>query len=97
MEEQFEQEIQNKINTCIQLGYNPTGFIRMRNEHTAVGACRILLENQDGWQEGFGTLLLMNRLDLTIEDSVINPEYAELFTNDEITVARDRLNQARTN
>ena len=41
--------------------------------------------------EGFGTLRLYDRLDLTVEAHVLKPEFASLFTAEEIDVAKKRL------
>ena len=92
MEQAFTQEILSAVRICKeQLNYTPTRFIQMINDIGTLNACKRLLENQDGWQEGFGRLILAGRPDLTIESFVIKPEYAALFTEQEIAIAHQRL------
>ena len=42
-------------------------------------------------QDGYTTLFLNSRLDLTMEHSVCKPEYHELFTEEEITYCKSLL------
>lgn len=46
-----------------------------------------------GGTDGFTTLWEHGRLDLSVEAYVLKPEYAELFTEDEKNMCRDRLLQ----
>jgi hypothetical protein len=70
--------------------YNATYFLRMVTDYGGLEAARKLLET-DAPSDGFTTLFLCGRLDLTVEAHVIRPEYAELFTEQEIASARKRL------
>jgi len=70
--------------------YNATYFLRMVTDFGGLEAARRLLAT-DAPSEGFGTLFLCGRLDLTVEAHVIRPEYAELFTEEQIASARQRL------
>ncbi|MDP3442085.1 MAG: hypothetical protein Q8T08_04420, partial [Ignavibacteria bacterium] len=45
----------------------------------------------DNPSEGFTKLWEKGRLDLTVENLVLNPIYQELFSQDELTIARERL------
>lgn len=51
------------------------------------------LIGKPGGTDGFTTLWEHWRLDLSIEAYVLKPEYAELFTEDERYMCRDRLLQ----
>ena len=42
---------------------------------------------------GFAALYERDRLDLTVEALVVKPEFASLFTDEEIDIARQRLDQ----
>jgi len=41
--------------------------------------------------EGFEVLWELQRLDLSMENLVLNPKYRSLFTDEEITTAKERL------
>ncbi len=86
----FKERIQQMIAETKSFGYNPTYFIRMVQELGAVTACKQLINNKklhDGrcrlWKEG--------RLDLTIENIILEPQWANLFSETERKSARDKL------
>jgi hypothetical protein len=72
--------------------YNATYFLGMVADSGAVGAVKRLLA-KDSVSDGFGTLYLCGRLDLTVEAYVVRPEFADLFTPEEIAVAQRRLKE----
>ena len=74
------------------LHYNATRFIQMVAEQGGVGAARQLL-HASTVSDGFSTLWLAKRLDLSVEAHVIRPEYAELFTAEERNIAQRRLEE----
>ena len=47
--------------------------------------------------DGFTRLFLEGRLDLTMEASVVEEQYRQLFTDDEIAYCRDSLQNAGYN
>ncbi len=51
------------------------------------------LITRDDVSEGFTNLYLLGRLDLAMENLVVNPKYSELFTDEEIEIYRRRLAQ----
>ena len=51
------------------------------------------LISKPGGKNGFTTLLEHGRLDLSVEGHVIKLEYAELSTDEELRVCRERLEQ----
>lgn len=55
-----------------------------------VGTARRLLHSHD-LPSGFTTLWERGRLDLTIEALVVQPQFRDLFTADEIAIAHKRL------
>jgi hypothetical protein len=73
-----------------EIGYNPTRFRQMVDEHRGVGAVRLLLRGRDA-SDGFTTLWENGRLDMSCEVIALLPWYADLFTNDERDVAHRRL------
>lgn len=73
-----------------ELSYNPTRFIQMVADHGAVGAAQVLLKGRDA-SDGFTTLWEHNRLDMSVEATVLLPWFEDLFTTKEIATARRRL------
>lgn len=75
-----------------QTGYRAGYFLRMVSELGGLGAAKALLAPGRPTHEGFTTLYLHGRLDLTVEATVLaNPAFAGLFTADELDTARERL------
>ncbi|QZA16486.1 hypothetical protein K3U93_17665 [Mycobacterium malmoense] len=71
--------------------YNPTRYIVMVRERGAVGAAKQVLR-RGPIPDGFTTLAHINgRPDLTTEYTALMPEFQELFTEEELAVARERL------
>lgn len=70
--------------------YNATRFLQMVGERGGLETARYLL-HAPGLSDGFTALYLCNRLDLTVEASVVKPEWQPLFTEEEIAIARKRL------
>jgi len=78
-----------------ECNYIPTRFLRMVNELGGVGAARALLHARE-LSDGFTHLWQLGRLDLTMEALIVeNPEYRELFSAEEIDIARRRLRECR--
>lgn len=72
--------------------YTATYFLSMLAEHGGLATARKLL-NGSAVSDGFAALWERGRLDLTVEALVTDPEFAELFSEDEVRAARHRLNQ----
>ena len=67
--------------------YNPTRFLQMINQYGGVETAKRLIKNGRDTGEvsdGFTTLYIINRLDLTMEYIDQKTEYSELFTLEEI-------------
>lgn len=88
LEKKFEAELIYKMQRAKkECKYNPTRFNQMLARYGGVETARRLIhaEMETGQtSDGFGTLFLCGRLDLTIEDSVCKSEYSSLFTSEEI-------------
>lgn len=90
-EEQFEAVTFRGIEEGKRLfNYNPTRYIVMVRERGAVGAAKQVLR-RGPIPDGFTTLLINGRPDLTTEYTALMPEFQELFTEEELAVARERL------
>ena len=74
-------------------GYWASYFLRGVRNHGGPNYARQLLRDQ-GTSAGFQRLTEEGRLDLTVEALVLKPEFADLFNDDERSVASDRLARA---
>lgn len=74
-----------------ELGYVATRFHQMVEDRGGVDAAKQLLHSPPS--DGFTTLGDKGRLDLSVEYHVIDPEFSELFTEEERRIAEDRLEQ----
>lgn len=72
--------------------YNATRFLLMLHEHRGVGTARILLQSP-GVSDGYTALWERGRLDLTVEALILQPQWHDLFTDEERTIARKRLEE----
>ncbi len=75
-----------------EANYNAAYFLSMLAQHGPRETAHKLLAAR-ATSDGFAELWERGRLDLTVEAIVIDPKFSELFTPDEIEVARKRLEQ----
>ena len=75
-----------------ELGYNATRFLQMVSEQGGLVTARQLLWS-DTPSDGFTTLWEHHRLDLTVEDHVLQTEFASLFSDADRLQARTRLDE----
>lgn len=91
----FENELRNKMFLAKkECQYNPTYFNQMLAEIGRVATAKRLIKKAlatGNPSDGFTTLLLKGRLDLTMEDFVCNPAYKDLFEQYEIDYCRKVL------
>lgn len=73
-----------------ELGYNATYFLQMVHQHGGVKTAKMLLNSKD-IPAGLFTLWEHGRLDMSLENSVLDPRYRSLFTEQELKTARQRL------
>ena len=86
----FDERMRRAYLVAKSLGYDPIAFARMTAEHGWLGAARILLRDGPP-QAGFERLWSLGRLDLTVESVALEDEWRGLFTEEELAVARQRL------
>ena len=67
--------------------------MRMISENGAVNAAKKLVM-QDVQSSGFATLIMINKLELSVEASVIKDKYKDLFTDAEIHNSIRKLKEA---
>ena len=95
LKQEFQKEmIQKMAQAKIECKYNPTRFNQMIARYGGVETAKRLIGGcirTGTLSEGYTTLLMAGRTDLTLEDSVCDPKYSALFTKEEITVCRKLL------
>jgi hypothetical protein len=75
--------------TRAETTYNPSIFLTMLS-NGGLSAARQLIHSPNV-SEGFAKLWELGRLDLTVEATVIQPRWNDLFTDEERQIARSRL------
>jgi hypothetical protein len=75
-----------------EAGYNASRFLQMITENGGLGAARTLLSSSQV-SEGFTQLWMLKRMDLTVEYVVLQERWRPLFSPEELTIARRRLNE----
>jgi len=90
LEATFDQEMLDTYHRAARLGYRPTYFLRMVQEHGGLETAHRLL-GTDAPSEGLGRMWELGRLDISLEAIVLKPEYRPLFDEQERKIARERL------
>lgn len=74
-----------------EANYNATRYLQMLDENGGLETAHILI-NASTVSDGYTALWERGRLDLTVEAIIFdNPEYHELFTEDEMRIVKKRL------
>lgn len=88
LELQFENELREKmLSAKRECKYNPTRFNQMLAQYGGVETAKRLIAIgmvTGSTSDGYTTLYLCGRLDLTMEHSVCKPKYRDLFTAEEV-------------
>ena len=94
---QLEKDLLERLNADIEVAKKirkgrppPTDFIRMLATGGAVETMRTLLDKADP-SSGFVNLLIDGRPDLTVEAVALEEKYAQLFTDEQLDKAYQRL------
>jgi hypothetical protein len=88
-EAEFTSALWNTYRECEKLGYKPTGMLDMIERLGGIATARALLAKPPS--DGFARLAILQRLDLAIEAIVQQPQWAGLFSDEELRTARRRL------
>lgn len=92
---QFTEELKDKmLRAKRESRYSPIRFNQMIARHGGVETAKQLISSglRTGYpSDGYTTLLLCGRLDLTMEHSVCKSEYKEQFTECEISYCKSLL------
>lgn len=92
VEDRFEQRLLDSIEISRGMGYTPTAFIGMLDRHGGVRTAKRLIADGN-IQSGIKKLRDLGRLDIAMEQIMLDPEFATLFTPEELAAARWRLEQ----
>ena len=93
LEKRFEQNMVDIYAAAKkECGYNASRFLQMIGAKGGLAAAKQLI-SKPGGTDGFTTLWEHGRLDLSVEAHVLKPEYAELFTDEERQMCKERLAQ----
>lgn len=74
-----------------ECNYNATRYLQMISVHGGLTTAKKLL-SENKIHDGLTALYLCNRLDLTVEALVLKEKYKSLFTEEELKIAKKRLN-----
>lgn len=101
LETKFYNELVSKVKEGKdKYKYNPIRFTQMLAECGGVETAKKLIKTQiktGMLSEGVAQLLVLDRLDLTMEASVCKDEYKDLFTEEEIKFCKDLLKKLSKN
>ena len=86
----FEKRVDDSIREMISIGYKPQAFITMRITHGTIIAIKKLINSQKV-PRGFTNLCEMKRLDLSMENIIQEPEWINLFSDEDRKNAKKRL------
>lgn len=92
LRQEFAVRIRSAIQECYELGYRPTRFEQMLDSNDAVDVAKRLVRSGD-LQDGLKRIKSLNRLDLSMEQIMLDPKFSSLFEKDEREAAKWRLSQ----
>ena len=88
-DERMRQIYDQAKNEC---GYTATRFLQMVNADGGLNAARKLLATS-AYSEGLTRLWEEKRLDISLEVTVLEQPWSELFTEQELSIARKKLHE----
>lgn len=93
LQSKFNLEIMEAIEESKKIGYNPTRFIVMlhKEKGNAFEVAQKLIKKD--LTSGLWELYQHNRLDLSVEATMIKPEYRNLFSSELIRICERKLKQ----
>ena len=90
--ERFDERLRQSCRLSSELGFTPTVFMGVLGRHGGVQtAKRLILAG--GIQNGLHRLAELGQLDISMERIMMEPEFASLFTADELAAAQWRLDR----
>ncbi|MDM5358813.1 HNH endonuclease [Peribacillus sp. ACCC06369] len=92
LEIQFHKDMLNIYENARKIGYNASRFKQMVANQGGLNVAKKFI-NSNSPSDGFTSLLLLGRLDLTVEALVLEEAYQSLFSEEERQVVLDRLKE----
>jgi hypothetical protein len=92
LELRFEERLRIAIARSRAIGYPPNIFEGILNSLGGVKAAKMLVKDGN-FQTGFIKVAKMGRLDLSVEQIMLEPEFEPLFSQEDLAAARWRLEQ----
>jgi hypothetical protein len=89
----FERRLLSDLAAIVRAGYRPSQFQRMLSEHGAVGTAQRLLAAAQV-SDGFRWLWEHRMLQHSVENAVLDDEFAAVFRREERSTAERRLRDA---
>lgn len=93
MRDAFAAAVQAAVDESRSIGHSPDILIEMLQQRHAVEVAKQLVVSGK-IQQGFLKMREIGRLDLSIENLMLQPQFAGLFSPQELDAARWRLEQA---
>jgi hypothetical protein len=90
LEGQLREQLRQDCDVADSIGYHPNVFRQMMSKDGPVATCRHVIMSAK-IPDGFMKLLLLKRLDLTAEATVLRGPWRSLFKDDVLAEARKRL------
>ena len=92
LEKAFHKRMLEIYKAAKGIGYNATRFLSMVTDHGGLETARILLRASTV-SDGYTALWERERLDLTVEAVILEPQWSTLFTPADVKVAVSRLRE----
>lgn len=93
LEERFQSQLINIYERAkVECDYNAIRFLQMIHEQGAIETARKLIMSPD-LSQGITALWECGRLDITVEALVLREPWSQLFPEEVLTTAREKLNQ----
>ena len=90
--QEFSARLHAAILECHRLAYHPTRFEQMLQSTDAVSLAKKLVASGD-LQDGLRSIKSLNRIDLSMEQIMLEPQFKTLFDDKERAAASWRLSQ----
>ena len=78
---------------CAKFKYFPTAFRNMVTSGEDIVEVTRRLIHKEGGTDGFATLFLNDRMDLSVEKIILETEYRKLFSQEDLCAAYNRLKE----
>jgi hypothetical protein len=89
---ELQREFLRAIRECIDMGHYPVRFLNMLQDHgPVITAVHLVMAHRD--PEGFESLIVSRRLDLTVEAIILQKPYRQLFAPEVLERAEQKLRE----